>query len=534
MLYETRINKKTINKLSKEKTKKGEKKEKNSDKKEQGITLLALVTTIVVLLILASITIGAVTSENGILRNANDAKEQTEIAEEKEIVDRATIQAMGNNKRGNIVEDELQEQLDKITGNGKTETDDVGEEFEVGFIESKRYYTVDKDGTVTGPQEIVEDKSPGDITKDENGDDIEEGKPYEIWCIEDLVVLSNMSRGKGNYLDNGEIVDIDTINTFSGKNINLMTNLNFNSKYSYADLSIKWRYDAEEEAYIVNEKSTENLKDIITDRNGVGFVPIGGDNSSSRFAGEVDGKNHEIQNLFENNTTVGGLFDHVYNATIKNLGLTNINITSGEAGGIAKNTNRTNYYNCYVSGKIKTKTQGGGIASGANNVKIINCYNISEIESSGRVGGIVAYVDAGGSITIVNSYNNGKLTTTGTSIGYHTSSGIIGTAYHSKGTRKIINSCSIGEIISTRISAGNFYYASGEATVGLENAYYLDEIINEKVTVNEGSISFSRNEEAVLNNLNKYVEEHKNDYIDEGITLYSWEFDSNGLPTFKK
>ena len=42
---------------------------------QKGITLVALVVTIVVLLILASITIGAVTSENGILRNANDAKE---------------------------------------------------------------------------------------------------------------------------------------------------------------------------------------------------------------------------------------------------------------------------------------------------------------------------------------------------------------------------------------------------------------------------------------------------------------------------
>ena len=158
-------------------------------KKETGITMIALVVTIVVLLILASITIGAVTSENGILRNANDAKEQTEIAEEKEIVDRATIQAMGNNSRGNIVEDELQKQLDKITGNGKTETDDVGEEFEVAFIENKRYYTVDKDGNVIGPQDIVEDKSPGDITVGKDGETLNgsEEKPYEIWCIEDLV-----------------------------------------------------------------------------------------------------------------------------------------------------------------------------------------------------------------------------------------------------------------------------------------------------------------------------------------------------------
>ena len=114
---------------------------KNLPKTNGGITLIALVITIVVLLILAGITIGVVTSDNGIMKNANDAKEQTEISNEKEIIDEATVQAMGNNKYGNIEEDELQEQLDKITGNGKTETDDVGEEFEVAFVESKRYYT---------------------------------------------------------------------------------------------------------------------------------------------------------------------------------------------------------------------------------------------------------------------------------------------------------------------------------------------------------------------------------------------------------
>ena len=124
---------------------------------EKGITLISLVVTIVVLLILAGITIGIVTSDNGLIKNANDAKEQTEISNEKEIIDEATLQAMGNNKRGNLVQDELQEQLDKITGSGKTEADDVGEEFEIAFVESKRYYTVDKNGTVTGPQKIVID-----------------------------------------------------------------------------------------------------------------------------------------------------------------------------------------------------------------------------------------------------------------------------------------------------------------------------------------------------------------------------------------
>ena len=143
---------------------------------------------------------------------------------------------MAQDSRGNVKEEILQNKLNGETGEGKTEVSDIGEDFEVLFTDSKRYYTVDKNGNIGEYQEIIEDKSPGNITKDEEGNTIEENKPYEIWCIEDLVVLSNMSRGKGNYLENEEIVDISSMNKFLGKEINLMRNLNFNSKYSYADL----------------------------------------------------------------------------------------------------------------------------------------------------------------------------------------------------------------------------------------------------------------------------------------------------------
>ena len=43
-----------------------------------GITLIALVITIIVLLILAGVTITALSGDNGILTRAADAKEQTE------------------------------------------------------------------------------------------------------------------------------------------------------------------------------------------------------------------------------------------------------------------------------------------------------------------------------------------------------------------------------------------------------------------------------------------------------------------------
>ena len=46
----------------------------------EGITLIALVITIVVLLILAGITIVTLTGEKGLLKRTEDSKEITEIA----------------------------------------------------------------------------------------------------------------------------------------------------------------------------------------------------------------------------------------------------------------------------------------------------------------------------------------------------------------------------------------------------------------------------------------------------------------------
>ena len=50
----------------------------------KGITLIALVITIIVLLILAGVSIAMLTGENGILTQANNSKQVTERAEAKE------------------------------------------------------------------------------------------------------------------------------------------------------------------------------------------------------------------------------------------------------------------------------------------------------------------------------------------------------------------------------------------------------------------------------------------------------------------
>ena len=50
------------------------------NKRDRGITLIALVVTIIVLLILAGVSISMLTGQNGILNRAADAKEKTEIS----------------------------------------------------------------------------------------------------------------------------------------------------------------------------------------------------------------------------------------------------------------------------------------------------------------------------------------------------------------------------------------------------------------------------------------------------------------------
>lgn len=77
------------------------------------------------------------------------AKESAEIDSEKETVEIATIQAMGKNKYGNIVKNELQAELNKSLGNGITEVlDGDDEEYIVKFNQSKRYYSVNSNGDI--------------------------------------------------------------------------------------------------------------------------------------------------------------------------------------------------------------------------------------------------------------------------------------------------------------------------------------------------------------------------------------------------
>ena len=84
-------------------------------RKSKGITLIALVITIIVLLILAGVTISMLTGENGILKQATNAKDTTDKSEFEEQV-KLAVMASKTNDTGNINTSDLEMELNKING----------------------------------------------------------------------------------------------------------------------------------------------------------------------------------------------------------------------------------------------------------------------------------------------------------------------------------------------------------------------------------------------------------------------------------
>ena len=134
-------------------------------RQENGITLIALVITIIVLLILAGVTIAMLTGDNGIISKAMQAKIRTEEAKETEETGLNEIENYINGKSaeaGVVVQD-----LKSIKGDG-TEGEVIGEKVSDGAggvvpIPSGFYYVggTAKSGTVISDNLADKDKYKG-------------------------------------------------------------------------------------------------------------------------------------------------------------------------------------------------------------------------------------------------------------------------------------------------------------------------------------------------------------------------------------
>ena len=137
-------------------------------KKQKGITLIALVVTVVVLIIIASISIAIIRGDNGIINQAGNAKEDTEIAEEIELIEVSAVKAVGKDENGKLKHDLFESELDKkikdeMEREYSLEPNTDAELYKVTYLDTNRSYFVNGNGEVL----------KGDIPSDSEDSELE-------------------------------------------------------------------------------------------------------------------------------------------------------------------------------------------------------------------------------------------------------------------------------------------------------------------------------------------------------------------------
>ena len=134
-------------------------------KKQKGITLIALVITVIVLLILAAVTINALSGDNGILKRASEAKTKTIEAQDESGVELAITEARTQGL-GTVTDENLREALNKNVDSSKytLEGDDV-DGWDITVKSTGKTYHVNTSGNNSMYSEEVVDSdiAPADL-----------------------------------------------------------------------------------------------------------------------------------------------------------------------------------------------------------------------------------------------------------------------------------------------------------------------------------------------------------------------------------
>ena len=420
---------------------------------KKGITLIALIITIVVLIILAGVVISLTLSQNGILEKSKKGKEKYEIATAKEFIEikineciiekngEASLQdivdylaednnityyislepiglVVGKTKIGTakeiyVVYNRYQFKIDE---NKKVEfisIVDVDLEGEISIeVQVKKYLGKNEQGKNTvsmllrsigdaniekveiqDEEGIITTIEPEGLTTEGKEITIELDKQYKI-----ILTTENGNRYIKRIIEKSEetIVNTEQLANFRDK---------VNSGLTYEGKTIKLGADIDLSSVC---GANINGKEI-------SWEPIG----TTTFNGTFDGNMYTIKGIYiNNNKEKQGLFGSINKGTIKNVILEG-KITAGNCiggicgicnGGIIEKcinkvevigTGDINKYNGYVGG-IAGKTD--------SNSKITSCINKADIVGVSAVGGITGMSTQ---TEIENCYNVGNITGTG-------------------------------------------------------------------------------------------------------------------------
>lgn len=373
--------------------------------KQKGITLIALIVTIIVLIILAGISINLILGENGIIAKAQKAAEEQRISNLQEEVAMKMSEREIDIKTG--IAKEVEEYLNKIQGAKTTK------------IKEDTWYVEKNEVTVT----VYED---GDIVRER----------VEIW--DGSSEVPEIKDGNW-YIYNAKQLKFlaDYVNS---TNVEKQSEMIQQAGYEESDL-------------IIDSTTTIYLMEYID----LGAREINGkweNETNEALEWEAIGKSTNLQAVFEGNgKTIRGAYintDTNYNGifgkakSIKNLTIKNgyIKGASGTAGivgmlsGIVENCHNINTSIIVIAGSYT----GGGIIGQANEgSKILNCTNTGEVVSiaeendpNSLIAGIVGF--ALDNAEIINCHNTGIITGNKKFV-----AGIVGFAYQESNIKNCTN-----------------------------------------------------------------------------------------------
>ena len=398
-----------------EKSKKIENKKRIENGK--GITLIALVITIIVLLILAGVSIAMLTGDNGILTQAQNAREKTDKATEEEKIQMAVLgSSLDNNGYVDILDEtSFKQELANQFGNQSLDVVANGDgSFIITVEDTQRKYYINDDKTVINSDNIIEISTEQQL-KDFR-DDVNAGNSYE-----------------------GKAVLLTSDITLSG---------NWTPIGTYSE-----------------ETPDDHYLDVEVNK---------------PFKGIFDGCNHTISNLQINSTEdYQGLFGLVIDGTIRDITIASEG-SSVKAGGVSGVIVGTlygfsgNIYNCVNNANGEFSATGGGIVGGLiGQHTVSNCKNYGSITTQGSAGGIVGGSNGvdweeefyNYSHKIINCGNYGTVSNSGNNCG--------GIAGYLKG--QILNCCNKGEIFGGNDGIGGIVGNISNGRI-LKNCYNIAKV----------------------------------------------------------
>lgn len=472
-------------------------------KNTRGITLIALVISIIMLLILAGITIAALSGDNGILTRAKEAKEKTELSQKQERLELASLEDLIN-------ESEDDTSVEKVSDKnpGVLEQDTLNSNvYIINSIEDLIFFAYDVRNNNTY-----------------EGKTVKLGLSLDFNSSKSYVNAFRTDYGKYGY--NGELKNMLT----SGEGFLPIGNISdgnciFKGTFDGAGNNIRNLFMNR----VIKDENSTNLYQVGFFVISIGVIKNLG---LEKINIDVSGKNYI-------GISVSGLVARNY-GNVENCYVTgNVNAKT-EKGNINVSgiigQNHKNISNSYNNANITGNTNGGytyiaGVSSGnKSNAIISNCYNMGNILMTGNIdqdkyalcGGITGGQEGG---KITNCYNGGEIKAISESDAYRVG-GLIGNC---NGIAE--NSYNYGKVtakykINTGAIAGSIN--NDNTAVKLNNCYCLEKVINNEngndINITKYGVIIKKSEELKIlyGTLGEEFKEDKEN-INEGYPILSWQ-----------